>query len=176
MPASDQGTPSSRYTLVPRVLIFVTHGESVLLIRGAAHKRLWANLYNGVGGHVEQSEDVLGAARRELFEETRLEAELRLCGVITIDTGQETGVGLYVFHGKHPVGELRASHEGTPEWVPTSMLEKLPLVEDLHLLLPRVLAMQPGEPPFSAHTWYDAQGRLQMRFNGHPLSLHTPIE
>jgi 8-oxo-dGTP diphosphatase len=176
MPASDQGTPSGRYTLVPRVLIFVTHGESVLLIRGAAHKRLWANLYNGVGGHVEQSEDVLGAARRELFEETGLEAELWLCGVITIDTGQKPGVGLYVFRGERPVGELRASHEGTPEWMPKSKLGDLPLVEDLHLLLPRLLAMQPGEPPFSAHTWYDAQGRLQMRFTGNPLSPQIPIE
>jgi 8-oxo-dGTP diphosphatase len=166
MPAYDQGTLSGRYTLVPRVLIFLTQGDSVLLIRGSAHKRLWANLYNGVGGHVERSEDVMGAARRELFEETGLRADLRLCGVITIDAGQETGIGLYIFRGENPVGELRASDEGAIEWVSRSKLKELPLVEDLYLLLPRVLEMLPGEPPFSAHTWYDTQGRLQMRFDG----------
>ena len=168
MPASDQGHLSGRYKLVPRVLIFLTQGESVLLIRGAAHKRLWANLYNGIGGHVERSEGILNAARRELSEETGLKADLWLCGVITIDTGQETGVGIYVFRGKDPVGELIGSHEGTVEWVSRLKLRELPLVEDLYLLLPHVLGMQPGEPPFSAHSSFDAQGQLRMYFDGIP--------
>jgi 8-oxo-dGTP diphosphatase len=165
MPATDQGSLSGRYTLVPRVLIFVTQGESVLLIRGAPHKRLWANLYNGVGGHVERSEDILGAAQRELFEETGIKAHLWLCGVITIDTGQETGVGLYVFLGEDPVGALTASAEGAPEWVSKSKLAELPLVEDLYLFLPHVLSMKTGNRPFFARTWYDTQGRLRMRFS-----------
>ncbi len=73
MPASDQGVHNDRYQVIPRSLIFVRRGEQVLLLKGAAHKRLWANLYNGIGGHIERGEDALSAARRELAEESGLQ-------------------------------------------------------------------------------------------------------
>ena len=53
MPSSDQGLTNDRYTLIPRVLVFLTRGDTVLLLKGAPTKRLWAGKYNGVGGHVD---------------------------------------------------------------------------------------------------------------------------
>ena len=109
--AAQQGVSPDRYRLIPRTLIFLTRDGQVLLLKGAAHKRLWANLYNGVGGHVERGEDILASARRELAEETGLqEAQLWLCGVITVDTGGNTGIGIYVLRG-----ELAADASPLPE-------------------------------------------------------------
>lgn len=164
MPVSDQGSLSGRYVLIPRTLIFATRGERVLLLRGAAHKRLWANRYNGLGGHVERGEDVLSAGRRELHEETGLEADLRLCGVVTIDAGPEVGIGLYVLTGECADGEPAPSNEGLAEWVHPRDLPNLAVVEDLPILLPRVLAMRPGDPPFAAHSCYDEGGRMKITF------------
>jgi 8-oxo-dGTP diphosphatase len=166
MPVADQGVDPKRYTLIPRVLVFLTRGEEVLLLKGAPTKRIWANLYNGIGGHIERGEDVLSAARREMREETSLSiTDLRLCGVVTVDTGQNPGIGIFILRGYCPEGELATSHEGTPEWVPISRIKELPLVEDLYTLLPRVLEAKASEPPFSAHFYYDKDDRLIIRLN-----------
>ncbi len=164
MPASDQGASRDRYLLVPRVLIFITRGTRVLLLKGAPGKRLWAGQYNGLGGHLEPGEDLLSAARRELREETGLETDLRLCGTVVVDTGQNPGVGVFVFTGECPRGEPRPSAEGAAEWIELADLPGLPAVADLPALLERIARMRPGDPPFAARSYYEAEGRLYIEF------------
>ena len=60
MPKQDQGIDVSlkrqRYAVIPRTLVFITRADCVLLLRGSAQKRIWANKYNGIGGHIERDE------------------------------------------------------------------------------------------------------------------------
>ena len=165
MPVSDQGVSLDRYMLIPRVLIFVTRGSCVLLLKGAANKRLWANKYNGIGGHVEPGEDVLSAARRELFEETGLAADLWLCGTVIVDTGENPGIGMYVFTGECPVGKPMTSSEGLLEWHPFMEVQDLSLVEDVPVLLKHIWNMKRGDVPFHARSFY-SQGKLNLIFAG----------
>jgi len=167
MPVEEQGLGASRhrYQLVPRVLCFVFHGGSVLLLRGAANKKIWPGKYNGLGGHVERGETVHAAAEREIQEEAGLAVQdLRLRGIVTIDTGEDAGIGLYVSTAEAHDRATRASAEGSLEWVPPERVAALDCVEDLPTLLHRLTAADAEAPPFGAHYAYDAEGRLIVSF------------
>jgi 8-oxo-dGTP diphosphatase len=165
MPQRDQGVLTDRYKVIPRTLIFVTRDEKILLLKGSPNKRLWANQYNGIGGHIERGEDALSAARRELAEESGLQVTgLVLCGTILVDAGESTGIGIYVYKGEYQGGKPLSSEEGQLEWIDIRDLDQFPLVEDLQILLPRLLSMVPGDPPFSALYDYDEKDELRIRF------------
>lgn len=163
MPQSDRNITTARYTIIPRTAIFLRRGESYLLLKGAPTKRLWANKYNGLGGHVERGEDVLSAAKRELFEETGLTSDLWLCGTLIVDAG-ETGIGLYIFSGECLDDEPVPSDEGMAEWIRYDAVRDLPVVEDLPVLLSKIHGMKRGDPPFSARSYYDEDGKLVVEF------------
>ena len=163
MPQSDQGVTDYRYKVIPRTAIFLRRGDLVLLLQGAPTKRLWANKYNGLGGHIERGEDVLSAAKRELLEETSLTADLWLCGTLIVDAG-ETGICLYIFSGDCLVGEPESSDEGLAEWIPFDRIGELDVVEDVPIIVSKIRHMQRGDPAFSALSKYDAQDKLIVEF------------
>ncbi|MBL8045361.1 MAG: NUDIX domain-containing protein [Anaerolineales bacterium] len=168
MPANEQGVTVSkhRYQIIPRVLCFVTHGEDVLLLKGAPSKKIWPNKYNGLGGHLERREGPAAAARREIKEDAGLDVtDLRLRGTTVIDTGEAAGIGLYVFTAQAASRAVVASGEGGLEWVPIHRVQEFDLVEDLFTLLPHLFSLPPTAPPFSAVYYYDAADKLVMRFD-----------
>ena len=147
-----------RYLTVPRTLCFVLHGDDVLLIQRARHKRLFPGKVNGVGGHVEAGEDVAASAAREIFEETGLEvSDLWLAGVVHVDgrlgqadalpDGSMPGVMVLVFTAQARSRDARASEEGELLWVPLAEVYGLDWVDgDPRLLLAALEARRAGRP------------------------------
>jgi 8-oxo-dGTP diphosphatase len=164
----EQGADAvdNRWLVIPRTLCFVRNGDDILLMKRAAHRRVFPNRYNGVGGHIERDEDPFTSARREIKEETGLDVrELRLCAVYNIDAGEATGILLFVFTALSDSREFRdPGIEGRLHWIARDRVMQLDLVEDLPQLLPRVLAQRADDAPLFVHVSYTAEDVIQMRF------------
>lgn len=164
----EQVATSDRYAVIPRVLIFPIDEEGrVLLIKGAPTKRIWANLWNGIGGHIQPGESIKEAALRELTEETGLHAaRLEFRGQVMVDTGTHPGISFHIFIARLLEGELTPSTEGDLQWFEPESALKLPLVEDLYTLMPIILRGMGTYSPFWGLYSYDKADQLIMRFSG----------
>lgn len=169
MGAKQQGADATkgRWLTIPRTLSFILNGDDVLLMKRAPHKRVFPNQYNGLGGHIERDEDPLTSAKREILEESGLEVDnLRLCSIHNIDAGQDTGIILFVYLANSASREFvqESSDEGELEWIAIEQLDNYDLVEDLPLILPRILKLSADESPFSVHVSYDENDEIVMQF------------
>lgn len=168
MGANEQGANATngRWLTMPRTLCFVLHDKDVLLMKRAPDRRVFPNRYNGVGGHIERDEDPYTSALREISEETGLEVcDLRLRAIYNIDAGETTGIMLFVFTCKSLHRHFHSvSNEGTLHWIPIEDVLQVDLVEDLPMILPRILAMAETDQPLFVHVSYDADDQLQLEF------------
>jgi 8-oxo-dGTP diphosphatase len=92
MQPEDQRKSEPYYTIVPRVLVFLTHQQEVLLLRGAPDKKLFANQYNGLRRARRTGETPHHAALREVREEAGINvAHLDLRAVVHITMPEPPG-------------------------------------------------------------------------------------
>ena len=168
MGAKQQGADATegRWLVIPRTLCFVRNGNDVLLMKRAEHRRVFPNQYNGLGGHIESDEDARTAVIREVREESGLDIQdIRLRAVHHINTNQATGIILFTFTAVSESRDVTSdSGEGTLHWVPITEVLDVDLVEDLPLILPRILSMTDTEPPLFLHVQYDADDQIQIQF------------
>ena len=164
MSSAEQGVDEKRFSVIPRSLIFLFNDKNqVLLIKGAPEKRLWAEKYNGLGGHIEPGEDILECALRELDEEAGVQGvPLWLCGQILVTVNQNQGVAIFIFKGVAKGVELRASGEGELEWINLDDISSMPMVADLYELLPEVAAHTKDEPIVIGKYTYNEMDELEI--------------
>lgn len=110
--------------------VYIVHGNKVLMHQRAKNKEKFPGYWIGPGGHVDEGEDVLTAAMREVREETGIdvrEKEVKLKVLAFhhhIDRG-EIWVE-YLFRATIPTSQtIISSKEGLSKWIDIQDLLKM---------------------------------------------------
>jgi ADP-ribose pyrophosphatase YjhB (NUDIX family) len=137
----------SAIPVIPAVSVAVVRGERVLLVRRARAPS--KGLYAFPGGKVEAGEALEEAARRELYEETRLRAhDFRPLTEIHIEgapEGHPVDYRLTVFSARHGGGEPIAGDDAeTAAFYTLAEMQALPLADAVLATAERLLAPPPN--------------------------------
>ena len=124
--------------------IFSADGSKVLLVHRTARGPSDPHFgkYNGLGGKLEQNEDIVSGMRREIREEAGIECEeLHLAGTVSwpgFGKGGEDWFGFLFRITAFTGTPFVANDEGTLEWVPIDRVLSLPLWGGDYHFLPRI--------------------------------------
>ena len=137
-------------------LVYVIKDGRVLLIR--KKRGLGAGYYNGVGGKVENGEDVISAAIRECKEEVGIEPrDLEWMGLLEFwnyeDGKVESVHFVHVFLAHDFNGTPRESEEAEPIWFGINEVPYSNMWSDDALWLPKVLSGKKVYARFDFDHW-----------------------
>jgi len=110
----------------------------VLLLKRA--KEPMQSMYTGVGGKANFDEDMNASCIREVKEETGLDVNVKLKGVVkTILDGYNSAWILFVYTADDFKGEMINCNEGDLEWVDANDIYSRDLIGFIKRILPNVL-------------------------------------
>lgn len=116
------------------VITYLFNDDQVLLIDKKTG--LGSGLVNAPGGHIEETETALEAAKREFTEETGLAVDdLQMVGKLNFQFRDGLSERGYVYFAHSFSGELQETEEARPFWCPVSEIpyEKM-WEDDIHWL------------------------------------------
>lgn len=147
-----------RHSVIPRTMCFVFYEDEVLLIKGSSEKE-WAGFYDPLGGHIEQGEDILESAAREIKEESGLEViNTQLRGIIHVTNFFGKNIMMFVTTSTATTKEVTSGMEGELEWVKVSKIEELKVFEDVKPILEKV--MNSPDAVFTGVSEFDGKSGL----------------
>ncbi len=149
---NQQGIEVFMYTPILATLGYVLSSDKSHVLMIHRNKRpddVHYGKFNGLGGRLEQGEDVVSGMRREILEESGLTVDhLTFRGTVSWPgfgkNGEDWFGFIFLIDAWH--GEVHGgNHEGTLEWVPLNELMSLPLWPSDRHFLPMVFDSDPRQ-------------------------------
>ena len=109
--------------LIPTVECLILHAGKVLLMKRSETSKKFPGYWIGPGGKVDEDEDYLSAAIREVREETGVEVSQENIKLKVMAIGQhldrkETYIVLYFLITLNDYQDTKNSEEGKVSWIP----------------------------------------------------------
>ena len=149
-------------TLPETVLAYIEKDNSFLMLyRNKKQNDINANKWIGVGGHVEPNESIENALKREIKEETGLNAiEYQYKGLIYFNYGELSEI-MHLFTVSKVNGELIECNEGTLKYIPKNEVLNIPIWEGDRIFLKKILS---NDPYFELELNYQQDTLVSYRF------------
>ena len=155
-------------------LCFLTHQDDVLML--LRKKEPNKNMWNGIGGHLENGETPYQSMLREIEEETCVKpASIQFGGILTWQGFAIPEGGLYIFTAEVPDKTVVENGEGQLAWHSRQFVfTSNQVVSNIHYFLPPVLA---GAGPFHYHFNYELGNMISrdVRILPNWINIYQPI-
>ena len=124
--------------IIKTVTVYLLRGDEILLLyRNKKQNDINKNKYIGVGGHIEEGETPLFAAKREVFEETGLKVNNLKYRALVHFSYDDFKEDMHIYTSTDFIGEMIKCDEGDLSWQKTSELMNIPMWEgDKYFLKP----------------------------------------
>lgn len=161
-----------RYTALIRTLIFVFRGDELLMMKYSGkgthqtkEKADRKDIYNPIGGHVEEGEDIIQNAVKEAKEEAGITLQRpKIKGVINISGFAGKNIVNFIIVGDTNDEVLKSTLEGELHWVRTTGVKELNTFADIQPILDKLLALAPDEM-FVGTAKFDGFKLLELKLN-----------
>lgn len=138
-----------RYTVLPRVLVFVYKNGKLLMMKYSGEgehqtqeKADRKDVYNPIGGHVEMGEDIVGAAIREAKEEAGVNLlNVKVKGVINASGFAGKNIMNFIISGETTDEPIKSSLEGELVWINPTEIDSLNVFTDLKSIMEKLNSM-----------------------------------
>ena len=142
-----------RYNALVRTLIFIFQDDEVLMMKYSGkgthqskEKADRKDIYNPIGGHVEEGEDIIASATKEAMEEAGVHLlDPKIKGVINISGFAGKNMINFIITGRTEDKVLKSTLEGELHWIKTAELSKIHIFDDLPPILEKLTTMEPDQ-------------------------------
>ncbi len=157
----------TRYTVLPRVLVFVFRDSKLLMMRYSGkgehmsqEKADRRDIYNCIGGHVEEGEDILETAVKEAKQEAGITLRSpKVKGIINVSGFAGKNVLNFIVTGETSDEAVKTTLEGDLEWVGIDDVAKLNVFPDMGEILNKLFALKNGQM-FTGVAKFDGKFKL----------------
>ncbi len=149
---------TERHTVILRTLSFIFNAQGEVLLLERASDKFDAGMFNGLGGHIEEGEDIIAAANREILEESGIVPDkTQLAGIMHVTNLFGKNILMFATKSTSINPELKESMEGKLQWVKIVDLANYKVYADIKPFLERIAVT---DQKFIGTSVFDGKGEL----------------